>query len=471
MFIERNTAPAYNNKYYVKTTYGGYNRCIAIDSTGSVLPNCTGYAFGRFMECAGVQECNLAVSNATNWYGYNDGYERGALPKRGAVLCYSGGWESRGHVAFVEEVYSDNSILISQSNYGGTKWEQIRLNAPSYVQGSGLKFQGFIYNPYVEDSPSNIKMHGCDVSKWNSLNTDLSRFDYVIIRATWGTNKDETADAWRIKCEQAGIPYGVYCYSYALDDIGAKEEADYICEVIKDWNIQIGVWYDMETDSYKNEHGFTTPEQWTSACDTFCKRVQEYGYYTGIYASQSYFNSHIHTTDWDRWVASWGSNDGTIQRDTSSMGTMLQYTSKDKDNIEIYYDENGVPHEQMVGLDKDVSYVDLDHYRSYPAHAVVPVPDKPEPTPVPVPEPEPVVVPEPAEPEPGSVFDMPNWLYDLLKFVASILLPLLTTLYVALADTWHWGFTKEIVATITAIITFVNGLLAYSSIEYSKRKG
>ena len=43
-FVSRNTRPANDNLYYIKTTKGGYNKCIQIQSDGRVLPNCTGYA-------------------------------------------------------------------------------------------------------------------------------------------------------------------------------------------------------------------------------------------------------------------------------------------------------------------------------------------------------------------------------------------------------------------------------------------
>lgn len=44
IFKRRETSPSNDNKYYIKTTKGGYNKCIQISSDGSVLPNCTGYA-------------------------------------------------------------------------------------------------------------------------------------------------------------------------------------------------------------------------------------------------------------------------------------------------------------------------------------------------------------------------------------------------------------------------------------------
>ena len=43
-FIPRKTRPADENLYYIKTTKGGWNKCIQRQSDGRVLPNCTGYA-------------------------------------------------------------------------------------------------------------------------------------------------------------------------------------------------------------------------------------------------------------------------------------------------------------------------------------------------------------------------------------------------------------------------------------------
>lgn len=149
VFIERNTAPSYSNKYYIKTTHGGYNRCIVInEETGSVLPNCTGYAWGRFCECQlNVHDCNLSRGNAEIWYGNtSDGYERGQTPKLGAVICWHSS-HSGGHVAIVEKINPDGSIETSNSAYDGSRFYMKTLTPPNYYMGSGYTFQGFIYNP------------------------------------------------------------------------------------------------------------------------------------------------------------------------------------------------------------------------------------------------------------------------------------------------------------------------------------
>jgi len=44
-----------------------------------------------------------------------------------------------------------------------------------------------------------------------------------------------------------------------------------------------------------------------------------------------------------------------------------------------------------------------------------------------------------------------NKAYDIMKFVAQILLPALGTLYFALAQIWDLPLAEEIVGTITAV--------------------
>ena len=154
-FTKRDTRPANSNLYYIKTTYGGYNKCIKIQDDGRVLPNCTGYAWGRFMECqTNVHTCNLSRANAELWYGHtSDGYSRGSTPKLGAVICWHS-TRSGGHVAIVEEIKSDGKIVTSNSAYNGSYFYMRTLSPPNYFMGSSYTFQGFIYNTTNFDQPT-----------------------------------------------------------------------------------------------------------------------------------------------------------------------------------------------------------------------------------------------------------------------------------------------------------------------------
>lgn len=65
---------------------------------------------------------------------------------------------------------------------------------------------------------------------------------------------------------------------------------------------------------------------------------------------------------------------------------------------------------------------------------------------------------------------MSNKTYDILKFIAQIVLPAIGTLYFALASIWGLPYGEQIVGTITAIDTFLGALLGISSANYNKKK-
>lgn len=63
---------------------------------------------------------------------------------------------------------------------------------------------------------------------------------------------------------------------------------------------------------------------------------------------------------------------------------------------------------------------------------------------------------------------MSNKLYDILKFIAQIVLPALATLYFALAKIWGFPYGEEIVGTISAVDIFLGALLGISTAQYNK---
>ncbi len=63
---------------------------------------------------------------------------------------------------------------------------------------------------------------------------------------------------------------------------------------------------------------------------------------------------------------------------------------------------------------------------------------------------------------------MSNKTYDILKYIAQIVLPALGTLYFALSSIWGLPYGEQIVGTITAIDAFLGALLGISSAKYNK---
>lgn len=60
-----------------------------------------------------------------------------------------------------------------------------------------------------------------------------------------------------------------------------------------------------------------------------------------------------------------------------------------------------------------------------------------------------------------------NRLYDILKWIAQIVLPALATLYLALAGILHLPNQNEVCGTIIAIDTFLGAILHLSSKAYN----
>ena len=65
---------------------------------------------------------------------------------------------------------------------------------------------------------------------------------------------------------------------------------------------------------------------------------------------------------------------------------------------------------------------------------------------------------------------MSNRTYDILKYIAQIVLPAIGTLYFALASIWGLPYGEQIVGTITAVDAFLGALLKLSSDKYQKEE-
>lgn len=161
-YVPRLTAPSSSDLRWIKTTYGGYNRCLLINTdNGQVIPNCTGYVHGRVMEENDLYEdVGLSLGNAASYWGNtSDGYSRGSEPQLGAVICFYQGDAANhmpGHVAVVEEIIDADTIVTSDSNYGADYFvtrTRRREWGWNWYRRSPLVFQGFIYTYQAEPGP------------------------------------------------------------------------------------------------------------------------------------------------------------------------------------------------------------------------------------------------------------------------------------------------------------------------------
>lgn len=165
MFKKRTTIPI-DNKYYIRKASGGYSDAIAGKPTqkgADVLANCVGYANGRFAEIQGKNKIEYQlVCNAERFIerAKELGLKISDKPTLGGIMCWQkgntlSGQDGAGHVAIVEEIVDSNTILTSESNYGGKPFVNCTRHNTNKNWGlkSPYKFRGCIINPAVKDEP------------------------------------------------------------------------------------------------------------------------------------------------------------------------------------------------------------------------------------------------------------------------------------------------------------------------------
>lgn len=106
---------------------------------------------------------------------------------------------------------------------------------------------------------------------------------------------------------EAGLEVGVYFFSQAISDEEAKEEAEYVLELIEPYQINGPIVFD--TEEIKLGEARTdgnTVEQYTKNCIVFCETIKEAGYQPMIYANMKWMAFHLdleQLTAYDFWYA------------------------------------------------------------------------------------------------------------------------------------------------------------------------
>lgn len=206
-YKERYTAPEKNNKFYTYRDYGGYSSCclgnteyIAAPWKGCTLPNCVGYAIGRFNEIIGCWKYGIP-GNAEQLYtnAQKMGLKVGQTPKPGALMVWQGGnsqtsADGCGHVVIVSKVISPTEVIVEESGWSSTKpfWTARHKKGANglWIEGDDKwmtaakypKFMGFIYNPAVEDKDCyvvcdlNVLCYGDNVFTVKAVNSENTNY-------------------------------------------------------------------------------------------------------------------------------------------------------------------------------------------------------------------------------------------------------------------------------------------------------
>lgn len=134
-------------------------------AAGYGLPNCTCYAYGRYAEIQGNEYVfpQLPTGDAGTWYDNATALRRGSIPQLGAVACWQTSDPSTGalgHVAIVEQINNDGSIVTSNSGWNAEYfWTETLYPQHQYCSSwmttptRKYYLQGFIYNDIISPIP------------------------------------------------------------------------------------------------------------------------------------------------------------------------------------------------------------------------------------------------------------------------------------------------------------------------------
>ncbi len=239
--------------------------------------------------------------------------------------------------SFSSSQTDDSRSLYDTTNDDKSKDEpeitDIEKDSSDKTTDSETPFNVFdIYNAYVasvEPPDIHLMSKGIDVSQWQG-NIDWqavkdSGIDFAIIRAGYGklvSQKDPTFDYNVQNAQRVGLNCGTYWYSYALTVEDAQAEAEACYEIIKNYDFNYPVYFDIEDPSQSG----LSAAQVSAIIETFCTTLQEKGCYVGLYSYANFLTTHVFETvlkKYDVWVAHFD----VMQPDFNGEYGMWQYSS------------------------------------------------------------------------------------------------------------------------------------------------
>lgn len=147
---------------------------------------------------------------------------------------------------------------------------------------------------------------GIDVSRWqgNVDWTSVAADDVSFVML--GTRSKGVVDPYFHSNVQgasaAGLKVGAYIYSLATTPDMAREEADFVLSLVKDYPISFPIAFDAEDSATL---GTLQPAEVSEVINAFCKRIADAGYYPIVYANDYWLSDKIDLSsmDYDVWVA------------------------------------------------------------------------------------------------------------------------------------------------------------------------
>lgn len=126
-------------------------------------------------------------------------------------------------------------------------------------------------------------------------------------QAVGGRYSDELKDRHYALAKELGIHIGAYYYTDTVDIDEAFDDADHFASLLDGYDFDLPCYMDVE-----DRHQFElSPRELTDIIATFCDRLNEHGYYAGLYTGGSAWLNNMYSdelTKYANWIASWKSS-------------------------------------------------------------------------------------------------------------------------------------------------------------------
>ncbi len=188
----------------------------------------------------------------------------------------------------------------------------VSKTSSSNSSSSSIPFQK-LYDTYKNENT----MIGIDVSKWQgNINFEKIKdtgieFVYIKVGGQNGIDKDYYLDSkFKQNIEgfkNIGIPVGLYFYSYANSVSKGRNDALWVIDQIKDYDIDLPIAFDWENwSSYNKFHvSFNTL---TKTAEAFMDTLKAHGYQSMLYSSKYYLENMWMKTSYPIWLAHYTAN-------------------------------------------------------------------------------------------------------------------------------------------------------------------
>lgn len=150
-----------------------------------------------------------------------------------------------------------------------------------------------------------VVARGIDVSHWKGVidwqAVAADDIQFVMLGTTYNGSVDPNFRTNVEGAYKAGLNIGAYLYSYATTPQMASDEADFILDLIKDYPISYPIAFDAESSAL----GALSPQEISEIINTFCKKIEDAGYYPMVYANDYWLANKIDLSmmPYDVWVA------------------------------------------------------------------------------------------------------------------------------------------------------------------------